>query len=84
VEKSAFPPSLAPATNPTQHQKNKVEKVENFQPPNKHHQLTTIHHDPTTNSPSKTTRWTLLFPKYPSKTPVKQQNPSSHRGFIFS
>jgi hypothetical protein len=32
----------------------------------------------TTTSPQKTIRYTALFPKHPSKMPVKQQNPGAN------
>jgi hypothetical protein len=63
--------------------KKKWKKMENFQP-----QISTINSPQFTTIPpqihhQKTTRCTRLFPKHPSKTPTKQQNPGSHRGFIF-
>jgi hypothetical protein len=50
----------------------KLEKVKNFQRPNKRHLRTTIHHAITTNPPANYHQKTHESPEPPSKTPAKQ------------
>jgi hypothetical protein len=57
--------------------------MEKFSAPNKHHQLTTIHHDPTTNSPSKNHTLHPAFPKTPLKNAHKTTKPRLSPGVYF-
>jgi hypothetical protein len=48
-----------------------------FSPPNNDRKFSTFTTQSTTFSAQKTTRSTTHFQKYPSKTPIKHQNPPS-------
>jgi hypothetical protein len=61
----------------------KLEKVENFQRPNKHHLRTTIHHTITTNPPANYHQKKHDFSEPPSKTPAKQPKTAPHPARIF-
>jgi hypothetical protein len=57
--------------------------VAHFSSPKNDHQRTTFTTHFTTISPQKHHVLRALFPKPPSKTPAKQQNPGSRQGLIF-
>jgi hypothetical protein len=61
------------------HPKINPETVAYFSGPKNHHQRTIVHHESTTNSPSKNHVQSPIFPKTPAKTPKAPRQKKFHK-----